>query len=229
MYNDNVEIRDVEVDGETNWYWIKNDTGAFTGPSHDWLSSHKAKYFKNITNYDTIVTAGTNCGMYARFYSKMFKHVYAFEPEPMAFFCMVNNCPCDNVVKMNAALGRGHGIVGIHRAAPGGDAMNVGMNVVTHSSEQFKIPMVTIDSLGLEACSIIQLDVEGYEREALIGASNTIKQFHPVIVAERFYDRDDQIFMQDTYNYQLTEISCMDAIYTYNSLNTPGEYFTIQT
>ena len=40
MYSDQVEVRDVTIDGETNWYWIKGDTGAFEGPKNDWLEHH---------------------------------------------------------------------------------------------------------------------------------------------------------------------------------------------
>ena len=212
MYSDHVEVRDEIIDGETNWYWIKGDTGAFEGPKNDWLNSHNTKYFQYLNEFDTIVTAGTNCGMYARFYSRKFKHVYAFEPEPRAFFCMVNNCQSDNVVKMNAALGHGHGLVGIRRADPGGNDMNVGMNQIGPVTDEFKIPMLTIDSLGLDACNLIQLDVEGFEQYAIMGAQATIKKFKPVIIAERFSDIENQKFMADL-GYVLSDISGMDAIY----------------
>jgi FkbM family methyltransferase len=214
MFSDKIEIRYVDVAGETGWYWIKGDTGAFEGPKRDWIDHHSTKYFTYVKKFDTIVSAGTNCGMYARMYSKMFKHVYAFEPEPIAFHCMVNNCPFDNVIKLNAALGNGHGLVGIHRASPGGDNMNVGMNVVTNPSEQFKIPMMTIDSLVLDSCDIIQLDVEGFEKYAILGAIETIKKYKPVIIAERFVDDEKQAFMNQL-GYHLVTASSMDAIYVH--------------
>lgn len=216
MYSDQVEVRDVNIDDETNWYWIKGDTGAFEGPKNDWLNSHSTKYFEHLNSFDTVVTAGTNCGMYARFYSRKFKHVYAFEPEPLAFFCMVNNCQSDNVVKLNAALGHGHGLVGIRRAPPGGNDMNVGMNQIGPATEEFKIPMLTIDSLGLDACNLIQLDVEGFEKYAIMGAKATIEKFKPVIIAERFSDQESQTIMSDL-GYVLSDISGMDAIYVPNT------------
>jgi FkbM family methyltransferase len=215
-YADLTEIRPVDICGETDWHWIKGDTGAFDGPMENWLNSHREKYFKYINNYDVIVTAGTNCGMYARFYSTMFKHVYAFEPEPLAFYCMVNNVQADNVIKLNAALGHGHGIVGIHRTPPGGNEMNVGMNIITQSTDQFKIPLMTIDSLGLEACDVIQLDVEGFEKYAIMGAAQTIERFKPVVIAERFSGLDDQMFM-NSLGYVMRELSEADAIYTYKN------------
>lgn len=215
LFGDMVEVRDIPVDGETNWTWIKGDTGAFTGPKIDWETSHKTKYFEYARKFDTIVTAGTNCGLYTRFYAKKFKHVYAFEPEPLAFYCMSINCQYENVVKLNAALGHGHGLVGINRARPGGDAENVGMNTIAAPSNRFKIPMVTIDSLGLDECDIIQLDVEGFEQNAIIGGIETIKRFNPVIIAERFDGVANQKFMQEI-GYKLVDVSKMDAIYIPN-------------
>lgn len=230
MYSDQVEVRDVTIDGETNWYWIKGDTGAFEGPKNDWLEHHRTKYFENLNRFDTVVTAGTNCGMYARFYSRKFKHVYAFEPEPLAFYCMVNNCQSDNVVKMNAALGHGHGLVGIRRASPGGNDMNVGMNQIGPATDEFKIPMLTIDSLGLDSCDLIQLDVEGFEQYAIMGANATIKKFNPVIIAERFSSIDNQKFMGQL-GYVLSDISGIDSIYLANkeSINKNDGLFVYRT
>ena len=228
MYSDLVEIRDEDIDGETNWMWIKGDTGAFDGPRDNWFE-HKEKYFKHIAQFDTIVTAGTNCGMYARMYAKMFKHVFAFEPEPLAFYCMTNNAPYDNVIKLNAALGHTHGIVGINRAPAGGPEMNVGMNTIAPPSEKFQIPMMTIDSLGLNACDMIQLDVEGFEQYAIGGAIETIKKFKPVIIAERFNSSEHQTAMKQ-FNYILVDVSSMDAIYVHEDrISKTGEEFTYYT
>lgn len=218
MYTDLVDIRDVDINGESNWYWVKGDTGCFgneaDGPMRDWLSGHSTKYFEHLKNYDTIVTGGTSCGMHARFYAKMFKHVYAFEPDPLSFHCMVNNCQSDNVYKLNAALGHGNGLVGLFRAGPGGSDMNIGMNQITNTN-QFKIPMMSIDSLNLDSCDMIQLDVEGFESRAIEGATNTIEKFKPIIVAERFESVQNQQQMRKL-GYTLSGSSFLDAIYIYD-------------
>lgn len=46
------------------------------------------------------------------------------------------------------------------------------------------IEAVTIDSLKLDRCDLIKLDVEGHERKAIMGAENTIAKFRPVIFVE---------------------------------------------
>lgn len=214
MYS-NIEIRDFEFEGETNWYWIKGDEACFYSGIEHWKDYHSKIYFKYIKNYGTVVTAGTNCGMYARLYAKRFKRVYAFEPEPVAFNCMVNNTPYDHVVKINCALGPGHGIVGINRVpqeGPGSNELNIGMNNIAAPSERFEIPMITIDSLMLNACDLIALDVEGYEMGVLQGAKNTIKKYRPVIIAERFNGRENQEFMKNM-GYDYVDQSFLDSIY----------------
>jgi FkbM family methyltransferase len=212
---DNIEVRQREIEGESNWYWIKDDQNCFNAVIEHWENHHVHSYFKHIKNYGTVVTGGTNCGMYARFYAKRFKHVFAFEPEPVAFTCMVNNNPYDHVIKLNAAIGNGHGIVGLYRVPqdePGTDQLNIGMNVLQPPSDQFQIPMMTIDSLGLNECDLIALDVEGFEQAALEGARQTILKYKPVIIAERFASQEQQMFMKKL-GYVFTDQSFLDSIY----------------
>jgi hypothetical protein len=80
-------------------------------------------------------------------------------------------------------------------------------------ANRFHIPMLAIDSLNLDACDLIQLDVEGYEQFAIQGARRTIEAHRPVIIAERF-DGPDHIAFMDGFGYALTDTSFMDSIYT---------------
>ena len=52
------------------------------------------------------------------------------------------------------------------------------------SDEKGYRAVIPIDSLPLSSCDLIQLDIEGYELEALKGAKETIEKFNPVIVVE---------------------------------------------
>jgi FkbM family methyltransferase len=195
-----IETRNINVDGVSEWVWPKSDKGAFgsenDGPMRDWLKGHKQAYFETIKDFDTIVTAGANCGMYTRFYSQLFKHVYAFEPDPLNFHCMVNNNQYDNVIKFNCALGDKNGTVGLNNSSTG----NVGTHSINNTIDsKLYIQMLTIDSLNLENCSCIQLDVEGYELPCINGALETIARFKPVIITEKF--KDEQFMQALGYKY----------------------------
>ena len=201
-----LENREYDVDGISDWRWIKEDWGAWKGPIGDWVISHKSKYTEHVKKFDVVVQAGGNCGMYPRLFSKMFKWVYTFEPDPLNFFTLVQNCQEDNIVKFQAALGAENGMVDITRPAMN----NVGMHR-TSANPSANIPQFKLDNLALHDCDLIQLDIEGYELNALKGAVETIRKFKPVIAVER---TNDQIkaFLTDL-GYEYASTSCMDTVY----------------
>ena len=132
-----------------------------------------------LPRYDLAVQAGGNVGVFPIGLIEMFGRVITFEPDPLNFKALQKNL--ENYVGVdyyNAALGDKEGKChitdefthkncGALKVAPGGD-----------------IPVMTIDSLMLPYCDLIYLDVEGYEDLALLGATETIGQNHPVIVCE---------------------------------------------
>jgi FkbM family methyltransferase len=175
-YTNLVETRSIDIFGESDWTWVKSDNGAFDGPKNDWVQ-HRDKYFMNLRNNKVCVTAGGNCGMYTRFYSRIFDVVYVFEPDALNFHCLVNNNQTDNTIKINAALGAQAGFTSLKRRT----MSNVGMHVI---DGQGFIPIMSLDDFRLPVLDFLQLDVEGYEEQALAGAKNTIARCRPVIVVE---------------------------------------------
>ena len=165
-----------DVDGENDWFYLNK---AF----HEWphlvscWNATKEKYFEYVKNKNVVVTAGGHVGLYVRFYSKTFKTVYAFEPEPLHFYCMVNNSDTDNVVKIQAGLSDTNKLIKMGGVSP------LSLQIKEDDPEAY-IPTFTIDSLGLETCDLIQLDIENNEYRALRGAITTITKCHPVIILE---------------------------------------------
>jgi len=125
---------------------------------------------------ECVVQAGGNVGMWPKELAKYFDRVVTFEPDHLNFRCLEKNCTEPNIEKHNAALGFEPGLKALY-----GDPSNCGSHAVIEGDE-FEVK--TIDSLELDACDLIQLDVEGYELFALKGAEETIKKFHPVICIE---------------------------------------------
>ncbi|MGI9506782.1 MAG: FkbM family methyltransferase [Geminicoccaceae bacterium] len=121
------------------------------------------------------VQAGGNAGVWPRWLGERFETVYTFEPDAENFRCLVQNVP-DNVVCIQAALGNHRGTVGLHR-----EPDNCGAYYVAGAGA---IPTLRIDDLGLPACDLIVLDIEGLEAEALAGAVETIGRFRPVLQYE---------------------------------------------
>ena len=174
-------MRHCGIEGVDKLLWVTLDFGAFgseeDGPLGDWIQGSR-HFMEHVSDFDTVVSAGGNCGMYVRFYRNYFKNVYTFEPDPLNFYCLDRNCVGEGYHKKQGALGETEGSCTLQRS----HASNVGMHKVT--TEPGKIPMYTIDGLNLTSCGLIHLDVEGFERQVLMGAKNTIEKFSPVIILE---------------------------------------------
>ena len=210
-YTNLVRVREDVVDGVRNWLWVAEDSGAWDGPSREWVQTHRDAYLRHVTARNVVVQAGGNCGLYPRLFSQYFQTVYTFEPDPLNFHCLVNNCQRDNVIKINAALGDVFGLVRVKRAG----MSNVGMHTVTKEGSDFPniTPQFTIDSLGLETCDLIQLDVEGYEPKVIEGALETIRRFHPVISCENGGSVNSRLV---ELGYEVKEVVGADTIYVFS-------------
>jgi FkbM family methyltransferase len=146
-----------------------------------WNLDHKPKFEEYCDNKRVAVQAGGFIGIYPQLLSQMFNEVYTFEPDPLNFHCLVNNCQTKNIHKFNGVLGDVNKLISIG----GGLEVNPGMFRVVESVDNLAtIPQFRIDDLKLNQCDLIQLDIEGRELFALAGAEETISEFKPVICCE---------------------------------------------
>ena len=178
--------------------WQKADQGAFgrvvagrpvDGPILD-LALDAPKWMKLVKGRGVVVQAGGNQGMYPRYYADHFSKVYTFEPDEDNYFCLDFNCQGDQYYKRKVGLGEANNTMNLVQIAPNNTGMHrtVSDEVVAANNipadRQYKVEMITLDSLDIEGCDLIHLDVELYETEALIGAEKTIKKYNPIIVVE---------------------------------------------
>ena len=99
-----------------------------------------------------------------------FCHLYAFEPNPKNFRKLTKNLPeSDKITLFNAAAGRESGTVKI--------SANEGrMSRAGGSGKTVEIPIVPLDEAVPESVTVLKLDVEGGEREAIMGARRHIEK-----------------------------------------------------
>jgi len=130
------------------------------------------------------IQAGGNVGVWAAHLAQTFARVETVEPDALNYSCLKRNVPA-NVSHRQAGFGDRAGAVGLTMVSG-----NSGAHYVNGDGA---IPVMTIDSLNLEACDLICLDVEGYEPLALAGAEATIRTYRPVLMfeekglSERYY------------------------------------------
>jgi FkbM family methyltransferase len=148
----------------------------------------------NVKDGD-IVHAGTFFGDFLPAFSKNLNElskIWAFEPNPESFKCaqitkIINGI--ENVELMQAGLGEKSSSVEILIKDKKGTSLG-GSSTITDKQDGkgnvVEIKIVTIDDIIPEDrnISIIQLDIEGYEKQALMGAIETIKRCRPIIIVE---------------------------------------------
>lgn len=119
--------------------------------------------------------------------------IWAFEPNPENYRCAkitleINNI--SNVVLTNAGLGSKKETLSMKTADKDGLSLGGASHILDNELDEDSgiesIQIVSVDDMvGFKrAVSIIQLDVEGHEQEALIGALKTIRRCLPIIILE---------------------------------------------
>lgn len=207
-----------EVDGVNTWVWLKSDQ-AFDIIADDWPHL-KDTIIRNVPNRRVAVQAGGNQGMYPRLMSFMFDQVYTFEPNTANYRSLLHNIQgIDNIIPRQQALGA---YITQSRSQMSNPA-NAGTAevVMTDSGD---IEMITIDSLNLDRCDLIQLDLEGYEMRAIMGAVRTIDRFKPTIIAEGPERTNDTITgILEQWGYELVDMvgTNNDAVYKYTGRPAP--------
>lgn len=174
---DRTEMRMVGINGNVYSQRVKKEDNAFEDIV--WALNHTnlSTYYGQIKSWRNCIQAGGYNGLYARLFAEKFEHVYTFEPEPLNFYCLVNNCQSSNITKINSALGRRAEMISLS----GAPETNPGMYRVAGPGN---IPQIKLDDLNIPNVDFIQLDVETKELEVLYGAELTIKNWKPVIAVE---------------------------------------------
>lgn len=140
---------------------------------------HHQGFLRTLQPYikGTVLDVGANIGTHTIFYAKHATRILAFEPNKIAFQCLEHNLRnYPNCELFNNAVANHTGKIDI---MPQGD--NYG---AVYTIPGTSIDCLTIDSLNLDACDYIKLDVEGDELAALIGAEETIRKYRPVMCIE---------------------------------------------
>ena len=192
--------------------WPIEDSSTWDIIAHDYIHTIKPLIKilqeKSIIKNRSVFQAGGHCGLYPYMYTEFFDMVFTCEPNPLSFYCLVNNCQGHNIIKLNVALGKQPGKMQSVCEYP----YNTGMNRVIETTDKYYVPMITIDSLSLDDIDLMQLDLEGYEHDALQGAKETIERSKPVIIIENSTD-DIDLFLFEFGYVNWKKINRLDSVY----------------
>ena len=165
--------------------------------------------------FRTAIQAGGNVGVYPMAMAQKFERVYTVEPDAANYEALaINTASQPRVVIRRAAFGQDHSKAAIDQIYPD----NIGAHQIKEGNEFDVLP---IDSLGVTDCDLLQLDVEGSEHQAILGAIATIEASWPVITlelkghGERYgYTDDDTINLLAGMGYKIADRVNRDVIFT---------------
>ncbi|MAJ80292.1 MAG: hypothetical protein CMK30_03025 [Porticoccaceae bacterium] len=146
-----------------------------------------------LKQMNTCFDLGANIGNHSLFFAQLFSKVVSFEPNPRTFKILALNTESStNIEVVNAGLSDEAGTL---RAFE--HPLNVGATrIVENSKANIDFSVVTLDQYIIEnpceSINFIKIDVEGHERSALRGASQTLKDHRPILALELHAKKDFQ-------------------------------------
>ena len=206
------ELKVVEYDKEHNlerftWpggrdFWAQRISTEVRGfgwllAEHQWTKESTPG--SHVRKGDVVIDCGAHIGVFTwKALEAGAAKVVAVEPDPANLECLRRN------FKKEIAEGRvvlaGVGVW----SKPGkmtlnlGNGGNTGVNsmVLTENSDRtIEVPVTTLDQLtkdlGLDHVNFIKMDIEGAEREALVGAQDTLKKDRPRLMLDLNHRADD--------------------------------------
>lgn len=128
--------------------------------------------------------------------------LWAFEPNPRSLECARQTSLLNGLVNVSlehAALSKRPGALRLRTRGLLGRALGGACRLVAEGDEAaVPVPAVALDDVIPEdrSIGIVQLDLEGHEKPALLGARKTIQRNEPVLILEAF---DDVAWLRQTF------------------------------
>lgn len=179
--------------GRIRFYRADTIIGRSLAEYGEWSEEEVAICLSCLRPGDTVLEAGANVGAHTIPIAKRLGpagRMHSFEPQAGLMEILRQNVEInglDNVELHRAAVGREPGRITVP-AVDYGRPGNFG-GVAIGAGGGTEVPLVTVDSLGLERLRLLKADVEGMEDALLEGARETIARCRPVLYLEN--DRPD--------------------------------------
>jgi FkbM family methyltransferase len=142
---------------------------------------------------ETVLDIGANIGNHSIFFAKFFNRVYSFEPNPITYEVLRMNAkytPTDgDIIPLNFGLSDKEGDLPflVSNTNMGGSRILLESSDITGAGAIFVPVRVAdqIDEINNENVSLIKIDVEGHEINALRGAEKILLSKKPSILFEQ--------------------------------------------
>lgn len=140
---------------------------------------------------DWVIDVGANIGHYTKRFSELVGsngRVIAFEPVPVTFQILAGNASrfgMANLTLLNVAVSDHVGEIGFTVPTLGSGLKNYYMARAEEQGNEFKVMSLPIDALRIKKrVSLVKIDVEGHEFQALKGMVELLARYHPALIVE---------------------------------------------
>lgn len=163
-------------------------------------------YNEFIEKNDTIIDAGANLGYHSVKFGFKASKVYSFEPQTEVYNLLCKNITLNGLNNVITPYKKGLGNIfekqqlwnPKHEEWPGNGVINWGGRGIidnTHSDKRYHstnnsfieedvIDVIPLDSLNIEKCDLLKVDIQGYELQFFKGGKKLIENSLPVIFLE---------------------------------------------
>lgn len=154
---------------------------------------------------DTFIDLGTNIGLFSLTASKIVGNkgiVISFEPFSKNYDTFIYNIELNhlkdfNIVPEKKAIGKSDSTLTLYSNSHDSNMGMVSTRKRTHTHKE-SVESTKLDTYleekEINRVDLIKIDIEGHEKEALVGMVNTIKKFHPSFILEILEGADEQYF-----------------------------------
>lgn len=162
----------------------------------EWSELECALFAQVLGPGQVAVEVGANIGVHTLHLAKLVGPqgmVLAFEPQRVLFYLLCANLALNEQFHVRAyglAVGDSVGLAKVPPVNYGRDGNFGGVSLSTADAAGEDVQLVTLDRFTLPSLQLLKIDVEGMEREVLLGARETIARHRPLIYVEN--DRQEK-------------------------------------
>lgn len=170
---------------------------------------------KYLRNGDVFIDIGSNIGLYSLIASSFIGKegsIYAIEPTPETFSRLKKNIALNNfknINTLNFGLSNSENVVDFNTSNDGYDAWNSLAKLdQLKKGAKIKINVKTLDSVldknSITKVDLVKLDVEGWEKYVLEGASNLLNHADPPVFMVEFTESNAFVagyYLGELYDY----------------------------